>query len=43
MTEEQASDIIDNARANGGIYVDPSQEVSLTPFETKAVQDSKKF
>ena len=42
MTEEQASDIIDNARANGGIYVDPSQEVSLTPFETKAVQDSKK-
>ena len=41
MTEEEASKLIENARANGGLLVDPSQEVSLDPFEVKAVQDTK--
>jgi len=41
MTEEQASELIENARANGGLLVDPSQEVSLDPFDVKSVQDTK--
>ena len=40
MTEEQASDLIENARANGGLLVDPTQEVTLDSYDLNNVQES---